>query len=201
MDLYGRKFNYHTTGISTWGDGFYFPRPTTVTAKSPDNPYILDPLDSDNNVTRSTTQIDLIRSEFAESYFDLIQLRKGKKGAGSSPTRDHIRYVLRSKILLLGHLPKDGDLNRDLIFFHSSIKQTTPILLPDFSSLTTKKDVKRKRGSQQQQQQQVAQKRRKFSSTPPPSRPPPPQFKKQKFEERKQQQQAKKTRFFQKKSK
>jgi non-canonical poly(A) RNA polymerase PAPD5/7 len=91
--LYGKKFNYFTTAISTLGNGSYFRKPESVSSRYCDNPqshvpFIVDPVDPSNNVTRSATQMDLIRSEFAESCRVLKRLFR----------KEHSQQYIRRKI-------------------------------------------------------------------------------------------------------
>lgn len=98
--LYGKKFNYFTTAISTIGNGSYFRKPESTSSRHSDNPqshvpFIVDPVDPANNVTRSATQMDLIRSEFAESYRVLKRLFRKEH------SQQHIRRKIYKSVLLI----------------------------------------------------------------------------------------------------
>jgi len=100
FQLYGKKFNFFTTAISTIGRGSYFRKPertSSAYSESPQShvPFIVDPIDSENNVTRSATQMDLIRSEFAESYRILKKLFRKEH------TREYIRRKIYKSVLLI----------------------------------------------------------------------------------------------------
>ena len=117
FDLYGRKFNFITTGITTTNGGSYFPKPQTKLdprqLKKPELPYLVDPLDDSNNVTRSTSQIHLIRAEFADSHDAILSAidsssfsppspsSSSSRSPDSFPAKEQAREVVWRQLLLL----------------------------------------------------------------------------------------------------
>jgi DNA polymerase sigma len=107
FDLYGRKFNYITTAISTVNDGVYFPKPNHSNdiyyPQQPYLPHICDPLDETNNVTRCTFQMDLIRSEFREAFVLLSTALR------SEMTQEELSQFVRSEILMIGSIQSKSE--------------------------------------------------------------------------------------------
>eukprot|EP00300_Choanocystis_sp_HF-7_P014413 c18683_g1_i10.p1 GENE.c18683_g1_i10~~c18683_g1_i10.p1 ORF type:complete len:464 (+),score=83.80 c18683_g1_i10:1089-2480(+) len=78
LDLYGRKFNYITTGLSVRGQGSYFPKVRRGWFQ-PDAPLRLsveDPQDPDNDIGKSSREILKIQQSFAESLAALMCLSR-----------------------------------------------------------------------------------------------------------------------------
>ncbi|XP_049849328.1 terminal nucleotidyltransferase 4B-like [Schistocerca gregaria] len=73
LELYGRYFNYYTTGISILNNGCYFNKinKNWIDPYRPFLPAIEDPNDPNNDVGRSSFKICVIRKAFRDAYHQL----------------------------------------------------------------------------------------------------------------------------------
>ncbi|OLL23900.1 Poly(A) RNA polymerase cid14 [Neolecta irregularis DAH-3] len=75
LELYGKKFNYDSVGISIDGKGSYFSK-VDIGWIRPNQPYLLsirDPSDATNDIAKSSHQILKVRSTFSAGYDLLLE--------------------------------------------------------------------------------------------------------------------------------
>lgn len=78
LELYGVDFNYYTTGITVRHDGFYFAKGSRERKEyfyNENRPFMLameNPLDTNNDVGKSSFRISLIQRSFGHAYKTLL---------------------------------------------------------------------------------------------------------------------------------